>query len=276
MPCRINRRREWTHRIHLESLLHGQNAFLTLTYEDGTLPLTSSGLPTLDPKHLQLWLKKFRKVIHPSKVRYYAIGEYGDVTQRPHYHVALFGYPHCSYGTSRYSKSRQNCCAHCDLVRDTWEHGSIYSGEINTSSAQYIAGYVTKKLTQKDNPALLGRYPEFGRMSLKPGIGADFMHEVASTLLALAPRDDVPTSLQHGARQLPLGRYLRRRLRKLTGHDESAPETTIQKLQDELQPLRQAAFDNSRSFKKEVINDANQKVLNQETRAKIFKQRKIL
>lgn len=116
-------------------------------------------------------------------------------------------------------------------------------------------------------------------MSLKPGIGADFMHEVASTLLGLRSFEveaDVPASLQHGSRKLPLGRYLRRRLRAFTGRDEAAPQATIDAAQEELRPMRETAFDNSRSFKKEVIADAEQKVLNQETRAKIFKQRKNL
>lgn len=266
----------------LETNLHSENCFLTLTYSDENLPKLappSEPLPTLDPKHLQLWFKVLRKAIHPSKVRYYAIGEYGDETHRPHYHVALFGYPKCSYGNSRYSKSRQNCCAHCDFIRDTWGRGSIYSGDISVNSAQYIAGYVTKKLTSKDNPALKGRYPEFGRMSLKPGIGADFMHEVASTFLTHAALDDladVPTSLQHGGRKLPLGRYLRRKLRVLTGRSLETPQETIDALQETLRPLRESAFDNSRSFKKEVVEAHDQKVLNAETKAKIFKTKRTL
>lgn len=103
------------------------------------------------------------------------------------------------------------------------------------------------------------------------------MDEVASTLLGLTKElDDVPTQLQHGSRKLPLGRYLRRKLRPLVGLDEATPESTIQAVQEALRPVRQAAFDNSRSFKAEVVKDANQKVLNQEARSKIFKQRRTL
>lgn len=103
------------------------------------------------------------------------------------------------------------------------------------------------------------------------------MDEVASTILGLKGElTDVPHQLQHGTRKLPLGRYLRRKLRPLVGLDEAAPESTIQAAQEALQPLRQAAFDNSRPFKEEVIRDADQKVLNQEARSKIFKQRRTL
>lgn len=259
--------------------MYTDNAFVTLTYSDPNLPMTSTSLPTLEPKDLQLWLKQLRRTIHPSKVRYYATGEYGEQTNRPHYHLALFGFPNCLHAASRYSRKRRDCCNNCDLIRDTWGRGQIHLGEINVTSAQYIAGYVTKKLTSRDDPRLLGRHPEFGRMSLKPGIGADFMHEAASTLLSLSTLDrltDVPTHLQHGNRKLPLGRYLRRRLRLLVGRDENVPQEIIDQLQAELLPLREAAFNASRSFKTAVIEDGNQAALNQEARAKIFKQRKTL
>lgn len=262
----------------MESLLHPHNAFLTLTYADQHLETTSQGLPTLNPKHSQDWLKRLRKAIAPLKVRYYVTGEYGDETERPHYHVALFGYPHCSYGNSRYSKSRINCCPHCDVIRDTWKLGQIYSGDLTINSAQYVAQYVTKKLTRKDDPKLNGRRPEFGRMSLKPGLGAGFMHELASTLLQhnLEELPDVPSSLQHGSRKLPLGRYLRGYVRQLIGHEKGAPDSTIEELQATLHDLRESAFNNSRSFKEEVVRHHDQQVLNQEAKAKIFKQRKTL
>lgn len=278
MPCRKNRHRIWAHRIMLETNLHTDNCFVTLTYSDETLPKTSQSLPTLDPKDLQLWLKRFRKRIAPSTIRFYATGEYGDETQRPHYHVALFGYPNCSHGNSRYSNRRTSCCLHCDLIRDTWQNGNIYVGDLNISSAQYVAQYVTKKLTDKRDPRLMGRHPEFGRMSLKPGIGSDFMHEVASTLLghSLEALPDAPASLQHGTRKLPLGRHLRSKLRTYIGKEPGAPQSTIDELQAQLQPLRETAFNNSESFKKTVVEAHDQKVLNAETKAKIFKQRKTL
>lgn len=100
------------------------------------------------------------------------------------------------------------------------------------------------------------------------------MHEVASTLLGLETFDfepDVPLSLQHGTRKLPLGRYLRGRLRELTGREKAAPQATIDALQAELQPLRESAFENSRPYKQEVVKAHDQKVLNAETKAKIFK-----
>lgn len=148
---------------------------------------------------------------------------------------------------------------------------------LETASASYLAGYVTKKMTMRDDYRLLGREPEFARMSLRPGLGADFMHEVASTLLQFnldQSQADVPSSLRHGNRELPLGRYLRKKLRAYIGKDIKTPEHEIQKIQEELRPVREAAFDASQSFSS-ALKDANrQKALNFKTRKAIFKQRK--
>lgn len=110
-------------------------------------------------------------------------------------------------------------------------------------------------------------------MSLKPGIGADFVPEIASTLLQHnleARLDDVPAALQHGKRQLPLGRYLRRKLREQIGRSPDAPQSTLDKVKEDLRPLRETAFDNSRCFKEEVIKAGSQAVLNMETKDKLF------
>ena len=87
LPCRINKRREWTFRLELEASLHEHNSFVTLTYADQFLPEDGS----VNPRHTQLWLKRLRKVLDPRKVRFFLCGEYGDQTFRPHYHACLFG-----------------------------------------------------------------------------------------------------------------------------------------------------------------------------------------
>lgn len=283
MPCRINRRRLWTHRIMLEEKLHSESAFLTLTYMDDKLSLTSSGYATLNPLHLQGWLKRLRWEMRPSKIRYFAVGEYGDESERPHFHVALFNYKSCLRGRTlrRPGSDRpqwEKCCESCRVVGNTWGFGDIDAGTLNEQSAGYVCGYVTKKMTAKDDMRLNGRYPEFARMSLKPGIGADFIWDVASTLLEydLELREDVPTELQHGMKKMPLGRYLTRKLRKSVGKDEAAPESVTEKIREELQPLREAAFDASRSFKETVVEANEQRRLNQASRLKVRKKGKVL
>lgn len=284
MPCRFNARRVWSHRMMLEAALREDNAFVTLTYDDASVPRLGDkpdGLPTLKPVDVQLWLKRMRKAFEPERFRYYLVGEYGDVTERPHYHVALFGYPTCSFGRSRY-RYRDRCCIFCDRVLDTWAKGAVDVGTLSVESAQYIAGYVTKKMTRKDDLRLNGRYPEFARMSLRPGIGADFMHDVASSLLEhnLEDLPDVPGALRHGRRILPIGRYLRRRLRTLVGKEANAPQETLDEASAEVRAVWEAEWSNpSRDFgarvKKALTAIDDGRVLQMEGRAKL-KRRKVL
>lgn len=279
MPCRLNRRRVWTHRLMLEQLQHSDSSFVTLTYDDDHLPVTNS----LDPKHLQDWLKRFRKAIAPLKIRYYAVGEYGDVSQRPHYHIALFGYPSCRFGVSRYSRTRSECCSSCELVRTSWSFGHVLLGTLGEHSCQYVAGYVTKKMTAKDDARLNGRHPEFGRMSLRPGLGYDALHELASVLLShdiVDVNSDVPAALRHGSRLMPLGRYLRRQLRMMTGIDG------VSYLNAEMQALYESASLATRDLKvsgarstlfKNLLIDASEgKVASLEARQRVYKKRSSL
>lgn len=283
LPCRINKRREWTHRILLEALQYKENCFVTLTYggTDGTEPTT------LIPEHPRNFLKRIRKSIEPRKLRFYLVGEYGDKTDRPHYHIALFNHPTCSQGNTQYNRHGIKCCSTCQSISEIWGHGHILLGRLEPHSAAYIAGYVTKKMTRTDDIRLGNRHPEFARMSLRPGIGYDAMHEYASALLQYAnDEDDVPAALRHGRKLLPLGRYLTRTARKLTGRPIDAPQTTIQKAQERLLDLQADAINacsgkNMGQFRREVfknliIEKYKGKVASLEARNKIYRKAKPL
>lgn len=102
-------------------------------------------------------------------------------------------------------------------------------------------------MTSSEHPANTGRHPEFARMSLKPGIGAWAMEDVALTIMQhpkLAKQEDVPTSLMHGKRHMPLGRYLRRKLADALGK-ENNPQNAIDKMVEKLRPLQEAAIANN-------------------------------
>lgn len=134
-------------------------------------------------------------------------------------------------------------------------------------------------MTMRDDPRLEGRFPEFARMSLRPGIGLHAMHEVASQLMRFNLEDsqaDVPSALRHGSRLMPLGRYLRSNLRKMVGKNEKAPASEAQKRVEEMRPLREAAFNASSSFKKVVVDVNRPTVTRLKARQKIFKGRKSL
>lgn len=257
LPCRTKRRRLWSHRLMLEALDAKGACFATLTYE-------KDEIISVDPEHLQLFLKRFRAAISPVKVRFYAVGEYGDKTGRPHYHLALYGWGPCAYGRSRYSKLHSTCCVVCETIRSAWGHGHIYLGELEIKSAMYIAGYMLKKMTRHDDHRLAGRHPEFARMSLRPGIGAWAMDEVAHSILTYKLDEklvDVPTSLRHGRKLMPLARYLRRRLRERIGRDPGCPDAVLEEMAQEMRPVSRVEERYSSVFNETFVSQSVDRAL---------------
>lgn len=274
MPCRFNRRRIWSHRILLEAKQYEDNAFVTLSYDDEHLPANGS----LAPADIQLWLKRLRFKYAPKRLRFFIVGEYGDDSSRPHYHAALFNFPACKFGMSQFGTRGKSCCVVCDSVRDSWGKGLVFLGSLQRESAAYISGYVVKKMTHKDDPRLDGRYPEFARMSLKPGIGGDAMFEVADVVMrydTVGSEGDVPSGLRHGKFVMPLGRYLQKRVRKLIGVDENAPQVVLDKIQAEVLPLRAAAraSEENPSWKSHLVESTRGRYEQFEARRRIFKRK---
>lgn len=264
MPCRFNKRRLWAHRIELECTQHEHNTFLTLTYSDDKVPSNGS----LEPSHLRDFIKRLR---HLQKFRYFAVGEYGGKTFRPHYHLALFGFVGCEWEQSRLAR-RSECCRMCSDVKRIWGFGNVYLGTME-KSASYISGYVVKKMTRRDDPRLQGRYPEFARMSLKPGIGAFAMDDVASDVMCQEVMDGADIStLSYGNMRKPLGHYLTRRLRKLRGLSEKAPQSVIDKVQADVSELRWKAREDDAdpSVRSKYLQASKGKIARASARAKLF------
>lgn len=257
----------------LESYKHAKCAFVTLTYNEENLPNGE----TLKPKDLQDFLKRLRKALDPQRIRYFGCGEYGEISNRPHYHLAIFG-----VGPED-----------AESIDQAWGRGYSLTGDLTHDSAQYIAGYVAKKMTSPDDPRLGGRYPEFARMSLKPGIGATCVSDIADTLTtpqgcdALAEVGDVPHHLLLERKQIPLGKYLRGKLREKLGFpDKRSPKETLDNWKAEMQKLRKdfidetghsalsKYIDKTQHYKQWLIDKNAQKVLQIETKNKIFAKQK--
>lgn len=223
----------------LEALQHSENAFVTLTYEDEKLPFvknTVSGLPmpTLVPRDLQLFMKSLRKRMDKEfgrKFRFYGVGEYGGKSERPHYHLALFNFPSCLRGrtlTVGRSELRdwRGCCPVCRMVGEIWDRGIVEVRTLDEGKCGYVAGYVTKKMTSKEDVRLQGRHPEFPRQSngggkaKSGGIGVGGLDAIYRQIVEVTDKGsllDVPTHLNYNRKPLLLGRYLRKKLRERLG-----------------------------------------------------------
>lgn len=129
LGCRKARAREWALRCHLEAQQHQHTSFTTLTYDEVHLPIT------LTRRHLQLFLKRLRSAT-AQPFRFFASGEYGEKSARPHYHALLFGIPH----------------THAATVEACWAMGNTRTEVATPARIAYCAGYAAKKIGFKLKP----------------------------------------------------------------------------------------------------------------------------
>lgn len=175
--CRMEYAENWSVRCTHEAKLWDHNYFITLTYDDEHLPPFAS----LRPEDLQRFWKRLRKAVSGHReapdgsgekpVRYFACGEYGSRTDRPHYHALLF------------NVALDMEQGHSEILERAWPHGSHLVSEFTPGRARYVAGYAAKKVKgriasdlrysviNETTGELVKRVPEFNRMSRKPGIG---------------------------------------------------------------------------------------------------------
>lgn len=187
LECRIQYTRTWSDRCVLEAKHHKYNYFITLTYDDECLPPNGS----LEPKDMTLFIKRLRKRFKKHTIRFLYCGEYSPAL-RPHYHMIMFSdvpLSDLSYEFYKLDKesgrfvkhirppSKKNTIMHSMTIYKLWQYKGIISVDnFNYDTAAYVAQYVTKKCNPKMDETFksLGLYPEFLRMSTKPGIGAEY------------------------------------------------------------------------------------------------------
>lgn len=189
--CRLDYSRDWATRIMCECKSWEQNWFVTLTYDPEHVPVSSvvdtetgefiQGM-TLVPSHLTKFMKDLRRYweyhYDHTGIRFYACGEYGDESGRPHYHLAIFNLPFAPDQLEPwfFNKEHQQIYK-CPVLEQIWANGIVAVGEVTFNSAAYIARYMLKKQKGPDAAAFYrsqGKAPEFSRMSRRPGIGADY------------------------------------------------------------------------------------------------------
>lgn len=177
IECKLERSRQWGVRCMHEASLHDENCFLTLTYDDAHVPLS------LEYTHFQRFLKRLRFRVGVP-IRFYMCGEYGERFKRPHFHSLIFGWRPADLVL--FSTRDDIRLYTSSFLSEIWTDGFASVGELTFESACYVARYCTKKVT---GPLADSHYwrtdlvtgecrevtPEFGHMSLKPGIGSGWI-----------------------------------------------------------------------------------------------------
>jgi hypothetical protein len=170
LPCQKKRRSEWSLRLEHEYLFSDSAFFITLTYNDHHIPRTKEGYQTLHKRDLQLYIKRLRnehtkniseiskeinKECTAKPLRYYAVGEYGHKTRRPHYHLILFNYD----------------IKNLAPLSNQWKFGFSDIGSVTSASINYVTKYMFKQFNRKTDK----RTPPFSLMSKKPIIGHAYL-----------------------------------------------------------------------------------------------------
>lgn len=131
--CLKKRIQDWTLRMMHQYEISKKAVFLTLTYSNENLPSNFS----LRKVDFQKFMKRLRRHLD-VKIKYYGVGEYGEKTNRPHYHCIIFGLDPTD-------------CEH-NLVRlGTWSFGLYHIGRsVEAEACAYVAKYVTKIIRSKE------------------------------------------------------------------------------------------------------------------------------
>lgn len=171
--CRLDRARDWSLRIGHESKSHAISHFVTMTYDDAHLPMHGS----LNYSDVQLFHKRLRKAFGPF--RFFVVGEYGDTSDRPHYHGIYFSL--AVPDLKRFGGSDKMPTYASERVNQIWGKGFCLFGSLTPQSASYVCRYALKKVNgqraethyQRVTPdgEIVTIEREFARMSTKPGIG---------------------------------------------------------------------------------------------------------
>lgn len=204
LDCLSLKANQWAFRIQKEADISASCYFVTLTYDTFHVPISDLGLMTLDKSDFQKFMKRFRKrhvptvsssPVAPLPIRYYAVGEYGTQSMRPHYHAIIF-----------------NCDP--DLIPDAWTLGGIDVGTVTAGSINYVVKYLHKNTRI---PVFDGddRQKEFSLMS--KGLGSSYM----TPAMVRWHKADVSRNYftLPGGIKVPLPRYYRDKI-----YDDAAKE----------------------------------------------------
>lgn len=168
LSCRLEHARGWAIRAIHEAQLYEKNSFITLTYDDDHV-----GANRLDYRDFQLFMKKLREE-SLNKIRFMAVGEYGEKSKRKHWHAILFNW---LPGDAVYSRStpRGDRCFTSSTLDRLWGYGITELGGVTADSAGYVARYSAKKLVHgKDGSH---DYNPIFKASNRPGIGATWLEK---------------------------------------------------------------------------------------------------
>lgn len=239
--CRLDKSREWADRMMLELQHTGKAIFLTLTYsnegldpenqeklynmsDDGCVWFGDFAVPELSlrKRDWQLFMKRLRKYFEPKELRFYASGEYGEATHRPHMHAIIFGLDLEDIKDKVYKFSNEfgDPIFSSRILEETiWKKGMVRIANVSWKTCAYVARYVMKKQygpERKNAYDSLHVEQPFGLMSRRPGLAGYYYSDDGRVF---DPDKVNEVVVDHGEPiKIPIPKYFIRKL------EESDPE----------------------------------------------------
>lgn len=162
--CLQRRSNNWVFRCMQHAKTARSAIWCTLTYSQP--PLDDNNMMTLRKRDPQNFFKRLRDRTGTKDIKYYLCGEYGDNTERPHFHAVIF---------NASAEDIEACWTGFREVLSTGEFvqlGICDFDEVNENTVMYTAKYMNKgKLIPKFEGDK--RLPEFQLFS--KGLGANYL-----------------------------------------------------------------------------------------------------
>ena len=175
--CRLEKTRQWAIRGMCELVTTKQkgleSSFVTLTYNEKHYPKPFGDLVKKD---VQDFVKRLR-ARHPeishindkgqrvSDIRVFYSGEYTPTTQRPHWHLIVYGYDFPDKKPCQVTDAKNLLYTSDELeygkdgIEPLWYQGFHRIGEVSFDSIRYVAKYITKKLSgDQENEIMEGDF----------------------------------------------------------------------------------------------------------------------
>lgn len=178
----------WSFRLQQQDKYSHESHFITLTYDTKHLPISENGYQSLCKRDVQLFFKRLRKA-NSCTLKYFAVGEYGGKTARPHYHVLLFN-------------------AAIQTIQPAWGLGHCHYGFVSGASVGYTLKYMMKgrwrPYSDDDD-----REPQ--RAFMSKGLGLDYLTPQAIRWHLDDPTERMYLPLKDG-KKVSMPRYYKERI----------------------------------------------------------------
>lgn len=141
--CRNKYANNWAFRLN-EEWKHSSNAyFITLTYTEENYK------NYFEYKDVQDFFKRLRKK-NKGKIKYFVVGERGDLFNRVHYHAIIYNLDRTQY------------------IQNTWDYGLTDCEELKGGAIRYVLKYLSKSKDEDGVTSIVRMSKGLGKAWLTP------------------------------------------------------------------------------------------------------------